>query len=214
MPRSNEFERLARRGRDLGGPQADRLAAVLLSGIAHLACTGSQTLQPLWRGEALHRAGSILELTTRLGRSLAGAAIDPEQFRLASALVDTQRQLALHPERVPVECSTLLREALTAFDALFSPATGDVQLRTDIHRLTLPGFQRRARGVRADRSRSTVAVGGAVDRVVGDAVEHVAQIRLGVQAAELGGPDQVVDPRGALATGIGSGERPIAPPRP
>ena len=29
----------------------------------------------------------------------------------------------------------------------------------------------------------------AIDRVIGDALDHVAQVRLGVQAVELGGTD-------------------------
>jgi len=39
----------------------------------------------------------------------------------------------------------------------------------------------------------------AIDRMVGDEAEHVAQVRLGVDAVELAGADQGVQRRGALA---------------
>lgn len=47
----------------------------------------------------------------------------------------------------------------------------------------------------------------AVDRMIGDALEHVAQIRLGVQPIEFGRLHQAVDRRGALATGVGAEEQ-------
>ena len=53
--------------------------------------------------------------------------------------------------------------------------------------------------------------GDAVDRVVGDAGEHVAQPGLRIEAVELGGLDQRVDGRGALAAGVGAGEQPVLP---
>ena len=45
-----------------------------------------------------------------------------------------------------------------------------------------------------------------IDRVIGDASENVAQLRLGIKAVELGGFDQGVDGGGALAAGVGAGE--------
>jgi hypothetical protein len=48
-------------------------------------------------------------------------------------------------------------------------------------------------------------VGDALDGMVGDAPEDVAQIGLGVEAVELGALDQGIDRRGALAAGIRAG---------
>src|SRR4051794_35572626 len=42
----------------------------------------------------------------------------------------------------------------------------------------------------------------AVDRVLADAFEHVAQVRFGVDIVELRGADQAVDRGRALASGI------------
>lgn len=46
----------------------------------------------------------------------------------------------------------------------------------------------------------------AVDLVVGDAGEDVAQIGFGIHVVELGGLDERIDGGGAFATGIRSGE--------
>jgi len=46
----------------------------------------------------------------------------------------------------------------------------------------------------------------AIDRMVGDAPEHITQIGFWVQAAEFGRSDQAVEGGSALATGIGSSE--------
>ena len=49
--------------------------------------------------------------------------------------------------------------------------------------------------------------GDAVDRVIGDAREHVAQVGFGIEAVELGRADQAVDRGGALAAGIGAAKQ-------
>ena len=46
----------------------------------------------------------------------------------------------------------------------------------------------------------------AVVRVVGDALKHEAQIRLGIEAIELGGFEQRVERGGALTAGVGAGD--------
>ena len=48
-----------------------------------------------------------------------------------------------------------------------------------------------------------------VDRVVRNAFEHVAQVRLRVKAVQFGRADQRVERGSALATGIGAGEQPV-----
>src|SRR5215210_3500390 len=47
----------------------------------------------------------------------------------------------------------------------------------------------------------------AIDRMISDAGENVAQPHLGIKAVELGRLDEGVDGRGALAAGIGAGEQ-------
>ena len=46
-----------------------------------------------------------------------------------------------------------------------------------------------------------------VDRVLADALEHVAQVRFGVDIVELRRADQAVDRGRALASGIGTAEQ-------
>ena len=52
----------------------------------------------------------------------------------------------------------------------------------------------------------------AVDRVVGDAGQHVAEIGFGIENVEFGVTDQAVDCGGLLACGIGAGGICIAAP--
>lgn len=42
--------------------------------------------------------------------------------------------------------------------------------------------------------------------MVGDALKHEAQIRLGIEAIELGGFEQRVERGGALTAGVGAGD--------
>lgn len=53
-------------------------------------------------------------------------------------------------------------------------------------------------------------VGDAIDRMVGDALEHVVQICLRIQALEFSRLDQVVNDCRPLASSVGPGERRIA----
>src|SRR5512147_1395494 len=51
--------------------------------------------------------------------------------------------------------------------------------------------------------------GEAVDRVLGDASQDVAQVGFGVDAVQFARFDQAVDAGGALATGMRAGEEPV-----
>ena len=50
-----------------------------------------------------------------------------------------------------------------------------------------------------------------MDRVVGDPSQGVRQIRLRIDAVELGRADQAVDRRRALASGVRAGEQVVLP---
>jgi hypothetical protein len=54
-------------------------------------------------------------------------------------------------------------------------------------------------------------VADAVDGVVGDAGEHVAEVGFGIEAVELGGLDQGIEGGGAFAAGVGAGEEIVLP---
>ena len=56
--------------------------------------------------------------------------------------------------------------------------------------------------------------GDAVDGMVGDAADHLAQIGFRIEAVELGGFDKRLGYGTAPSAGIGSGEQIVLPPRP
>jgi hypothetical protein len=51
----------------------------------------------------------------------------------------------------------------------------------------------------------------AVHRMVGDALQHLAQVGLGIEAVQLGGSEQAIESRGSFPTGVGAGEQVILP---
>ena len=53
----------------------------------------------------------------------------------------------------------------------------------------------------------------AVDRMLGDAREHVAEKRLGVVSVELRRAEQAIDRRGLFASGVAAGEEKVLAPK-
>ena len=53
--------------------------------------------------------------------------------------------------------------------------------------------------------------GDLIDGLVGDARQHLAEMRLGIQAIEFGAAHQTVDRGGALAAGIQAREQVVLP---
>src|SRR5690349_12524632 len=51
-----------------------------------------------------------------------------------------------------------------------------------------------------------------IDRILGDAREHMAKVSLRVNIVELGRADQTVDCSGSFSTGISASEQVILPP--
>jgi len=47
--------------------------------------------------------------------------------------------------------------------------------------------------------------------MVGDAGQHVSEVRFGIETVEFGATDQAVDRGGALTAGIGAGEQVVFP---
>ena len=54
-------------------------------------------------------------------------------------------------------------------------------------------------------------VADAIERVVGDAGEHVAEVGFWIEAVELGGLDQGIEGGGAIAAGVGPGKKVVFP---
>jgi hypothetical protein len=108
---------------------------------------GCAALRPLWAEEAMHRAYSTIRLvdTRRLRDDPAGrdpVAIGVEDV-LASDLAAQFRTLTSGWERAIQPCSEVLRDVVADLGALFGTAA-DVALATNIERLALPAYKRRA----------------------------------------------------------------------
>ena len=122
------------------------LAALILAGLPRRAGE-DDVLWPLWASEAVCRAEGLLGLLARLDRSRRGGSdrlgrrMDVE---LARDLAAQYRLVQAAPARTLVPCSPVLRDTAAAVVSLFGDVAGGVVLRTDVARLVLPGFQRRA----------------------------------------------------------------------
>ena len=44
-----------------------------------------------------------------------------------------------------------------------------------------------------------------VDRVVGDALQHLAQVGLGIEVVQLGGSEQAIEGSGSFSSSVGTG---------
>ena len=123
------------------------LASLLLAGLPRREPDDTDILWPLWASEAVYRAEGLLTLLALLDRSRRGGPC-----RLGRRLdVDLARSLASHyqvlqsgPARGRVTGSPILRDTAAALVSMFAEVAGGPVLRTDIARLVLPGFQRRA----------------------------------------------------------------------
>jgi two-component sensor histidine kinase len=116
---------------------------------ALLAATHPQTAKPgwtslsLWNDEALHRAYCMLQLILRL-RSMRSRVHWHNEFELASQLAVDFRSLFAAHENELVQCSEVLRDVVRNLGSLFGPAGGDIDIKTNVERLSLAAFGRRA----------------------------------------------------------------------
>jgi two-component sensor histidine kinase len=101
---------------------------------------------PVWAAEAMHRAYATLQLFLKLHQStpLIDRLTRDLEYRLAADLASNLRALATADPRAPSACAPALRAVVGNLVALFGPATADLQVKTDIEPITLPGAARRA----------------------------------------------------------------------
>ena len=93
----------------------------------------------------MHRAYRLLQLLQRLRSDRPGIEHDwHNEHGLAVQLASDFRSLSAAPEYRLVPCSIVLRSVLRGLNALFGPATGDINLRTNIERISLPAYRRRS----------------------------------------------------------------------
>jgi len=119
--------------------------------LQHNAFRGGQTcdvLRPLWADEPMHRSYNLLRLMSLLKQRIPLRSCDclsqDIELSLAANIAEIHGTLATVPERQLMPRSPALREMVVDLVELFGPAIGLVELTTEIERLSLPGFQRRA----------------------------------------------------------------------
>jgi two-component sensor histidine kinase len=129
-------------------PRLGPMLGVLLDAVRPPRRGGCTVLRPLWANEAMHRAYSMLHLAAQLHHT-AGARLhhnvaSPSDRRLAKDLAALFQALDIGQgdERLP--CSSVLRGVVRNLVALFGSGAGGVVIRTDIDRLLLPAYKRRA----------------------------------------------------------------------
>lgn len=138
------FEKLAAKTLHLTH-RAEDIFGVLLVGTCPPLARDGWTFLPLWNEEAMHRAYRMLQLLLRLQAQQQDGAYDwRAEYVLAMHLAADFRSLLATAESLPVACSVLLRSVVRNIIALFGPAAGDIELKTSIQRISLPGYRRRA----------------------------------------------------------------------
>jgi hypothetical protein len=128
------------------GPAEDDAVGVLLGACLPPEGDGPALLRPLWAEEAMHRAQAMLRLFVALRRQARpGQRLTRHlEHALAAQLAGNFRALSAAPGGAPLPCSGLLREVARDLVSLFGPGVGQVALRTEIERVALPAWQRRA----------------------------------------------------------------------
>lgn len=141
------LERAAGSTAQVGPGRPAILASLILAGLPRREADDTEVLWPIWASEAVYRAEGLLTLLALLDRSRRrgpgrlGRQLDVD---LARSLASQFQALQSGPTRAPVPCSPILRDIAAALLSLFGEVVGGPVLRTDIARLVLPGFQRRA----------------------------------------------------------------------
>lgn len=132
-----------------GAPMTESLL-VLLRASGPADGGGRPVLKPLWAQEAMHRAFALARLAHARSATAPGgrraqfaAALD---YALAKDLAAAYRSLHQAAEEEVVPCSRAVRIIVTDLVAMFG---SDVALTTEIERLHLPAYKRRALGFAA-----------------------------------------------------------------
>ena|SRR5271163_2793564 len=125
-----------------------KILAMLLDATRITTCGERQVLRPLWDDEAMRRACSMLQLVALLEDKSHLNASNPTTLMLETAvaadLAMLYRALDFARDEEELPCSEILEGVVTDLVTLFAPAVGDVLIKTNIERLTLPAYKRRS----------------------------------------------------------------------
>ena len=129
-------------------PRLRPILGVLLDAARPADCGGRAVLRPLWVQEAMHRACNMLQLVAKLDQMAGPRLEDGVAFRLdiglANDLAALFRALDIRQDDEEMPCSRVLRGVVRNLVALFGSGAGQIVIRTDIERLSLPAYKRRA----------------------------------------------------------------------
>jgi len=128
-------------------PRLGHVLGLLLDAARPGDCGGRAVLRPLWAEEAMHRAYSFVQLAMRpeMRIGLADCSMSRHwDHALAARLAALYRDLAITQDEVRKPCAEALRGVVHNLVALFGSGVGQVVVRTEIERLSLPAYQRRA----------------------------------------------------------------------
>jgi two-component sensor histidine kinase len=124
------------------------MLALLFEAASPTSCGGREVLRPLWAEEAMHRAANLLHFVLLLEQQTWSG---PEsrmtvqlEYALAKGLAASFRALDIVHEDAMLPCTDVLRAVVSFVVSLFGPTVGEVALRSDLIRLTLPAYKRRA----------------------------------------------------------------------
>jgi hypothetical protein len=121
--------------------------AVLLAAVPPKQQGGSSVLQPLWAEEAMHRAFGLMRLvanqTDRNDSTDRTPLLTGWEVGLAQDLAAQFRSLETGDDRRVRPCSGVLRNVVADLCALFGGAA-NIGLRTEVERMALPAYKRRA----------------------------------------------------------------------
>jgi two-component sensor histidine kinase len=135
-------------GHPLGLPSHADILGPLLDPVCPEQWGGRPVLWPLWANEAVHRGYVMVRLNaTLLDRSrpsrdtTLGRQVDA---RIASGLAGLYRSLAIAKDADKLPCSRVLRDVVLNLVELFGAPSGRVSIGTQVERVSLPSYQRRA----------------------------------------------------------------------
>jgi two-component sensor histidine kinase len=127
-------------------PHVEQLLDVLLATARPKTNPGPAVLRPIWAEEAMHRSCAMVRLLDSPGRRSREAAAAQYDRAVAQDLGRLFQSLDEPSACQDVPCSSLLREIVIDLVTLFGtrPASAEIALLTNIERLYLPAFKRRA----------------------------------------------------------------------
>jgi hypothetical protein len=126
----------------------DRVLGILLDAARPAECGGRAVLRPLWAEETMHRAYSLLQLAARMEPLVTATGVGRVALALDCAIAEDLatlfRSLTIVSDQQQLPCATVLRDVTRNLVALFGAGARHVAITTEVERLSLPAYKRRA----------------------------------------------------------------------